>query len=113
MSGIAYGLTCDNSEKDILKLAEKVTEDKNFYQLYDLVIYLKGNLKKNLEMAQTSKQEFKDGDEIESRGLSFQEKVSHNFEKYADKFNTVIINVEGKSIQEVHNEILGLIKNKI
>jgi thymidylate kinase len=95
-----------------LELAEKVT-NKDFYSLYNLVIHLKGNLKKSLEMAISSKHEFKDGDEMESRGLSFQEKVSVNFEKYASKFSTVVIDVEGKSMQEVHQKILALIKDKL
>ncbi len=44
---------------------------------------------------------------MESRGNSFIQKVSSNMDQYSSYFNTVRIDVDGKSIEEVHSEILS------
>jgi thymidylate kinase len=76
-------------------------------KIYDSVIYLRGDSKKGLAKAKQAKQEFAAGDAMESRGNSFIEQVSFNMDFMSEGFNTVKIDVDGKSIEEVHNEILA------
>lgn len=119
LSGYAYGSGCGNNINDLISMANqnvdsaaKLAELHGLVlpsaaeKIYDTVIYLRGDSKKGLAKAKQAKQEFAAGDAMESRGDSFIEKVSLNMDKMSERFNTVRIDVDGKSIEEVHNEIL-------
>lgn len=108
LSGLAYGVGCGNSEKWINEMAHQVVgAGRNPYQLYDNIVYLRGNVSKGLEKAQSAKQEFAAGDAIEAKGVNFLNDVRSNMDRYSERFNGVkYINVDGKNIQEVSEEII-------
>jgi dTMP kinase len=115
LSGYAYGTACGNRTNFLRQLTEYVVdaadEEANVFpitteKIYDSVIYLKGDSLKGLAKAKSAKQEFATGDAMESRGNDFIEQVSFNMSLFSETFNTVTIDVDGKSIEEVHNEIL-------
>jgi dTMP kinase len=112
LSGITYGLENKLSFDFISSLVYLATpmilKKENSLDIYDLTIYLKGDVKKGLERAQ-NKNEFKDGDIMESKGLGFIQNVADKYEQYLHLFNTKTILVEGKSIEQVTNEILKLL----
>lgn len=112
LSGLAYGEACDNDIQILEDLAELVTFDchnspdlENIYQLYDSVIYLTGNVGDKLNVAKNCKQEYTSGDAIEAKGLSFMQKVKQNMDVLSPSFNTIEINVDGKTINEVFDTI--------
>lgn len=103
LSGIAYGVCCGNSLQDIESLLKYIDVD---YGLYHSTIYLKGNVKKSLDIAVSSKNEFETGDAIESRGYEFMEKVSDAMDRYSKLFNNVeVVDVTDMAIEETHQEI--------
>ena len=111
LSGLAYGTACGNCERDIKMLAKYVTEPVHLqgllpYNVYDSVIYLKGDTSANLKKALQAKQEFAAGDAIEAKGNSFMQTVSSYMDEMSRSFNTKIINVDGKNIEEVFSEML-------
>lgn len=117
LSGYAYGEACGNN-MNFLKELTYTNIDACALQfpelmlpalperLYDHVILLDGNVDKGLNTAITSKQEFATGDAIESRGSSFINLVSNIMRKQSSYFNTVKIDVDGKTIDEIHSEII-------
>ena len=118
LSGYAYGTGCGNEYRDLCALSNQVVdaacpdEDLALFppqaeRIYDSVIYLRGDSLKGLAKAKAAKQEYAAGDAMESRGNSFIESVSKNMDYMSESFNTVRIDVDGKSIEEVHNEILA------
>lgn len=113
LSGLAYGEACGNSYEFMEMLAtsalgaEGVKRGFSIYNLYDKVLYFKGDVSKGLNRAQSAKQEFEAGDAMENKGVSFLEQVNDNFERHKKKFGSVeTIFVEGKSIEEVSSELL-------
>jgi dTMP kinase len=121
LSGYAYGEACGNSFANLYLMAtqniDSADDGKDVLPLkpeyiYDQVIYLRGDSIKGLEKAKASKQEFETGDAMESRGNSFMDKVSKNMDEMSSRFKTVRIDVDGKSIEEVHNEILTCLEIK-
>jgi len=115
LSGYAYGTGCGNQYGFLQQLSNEVVDsaDNNANVLppsaphiYNKVIYLRGDSKKGLAKARAAKQEYAAGDAMESKGDSFMEQVSFNMDFMSESFNTVRIDVDGKSIEEVHNEIL-------
>lgn len=118
LSGYAYGMSCGNSFNDLYSMACQIVDEADGGQgifsvlpehIYDKVIYLQGDSIKGLEKARQSKQEFVTGDAMESRGNSFVVQTSHNMDMLALRFNTVTINIDNKSIEEVHSLILSAI----
>lgn len=109
LSGLAYGTACGNDPQWLEDLAYGAVNERfdNPYSMYDLVVYLYSeDVEGKLEIAKTSKQEFEDGDAMELRGNEFMLDVQHNFNKFSEWFNTVKINVDGKNIDEVFEEVL-------
>jgi dTMP kinase len=115
LSGYAYGEACGNSFANLYLMAtmniDSADEGSDDLPLkpeliYDRVVYLRGDSIKGLAKAKSTKQEFETGDAMESRGNSFMEKVSKNMDEMSSRFKTVRIDVDGKSIEEVHSEIL-------
>lgn len=118
LSGYAYGTACGNDFSSLyaMTLNNVFSADPNTTifpsmpeQIYDLVVYLRGDSLKNLKIAKQAKQEYAAGDAMESRGDSFITTASKNMDDLSSRFNTVTIEVDGKSIEQVHNEILATI----
>lgn len=119
LSGLAYGTACGNDFDFLESLAEHVTfesfpdllqNEQGIYALYNDVLYLKGNVSDGLDKALNAKQEFEDGDAIESRGVSFLEKVSSNMDEMSVYFNAKTVDVTGKGIEEVFADICNALK---
>ena len=113
LTGYAYGYACGNSMSHLEKLSHLVMEGAslptNIEQMYDLVIYLKGDPKKGLHKAISSKKEFEMGDAMEARGEAFLERVSSYMDLLSDNFNTIKFDVDDRSIDEVHDAIVSAI----
>lgn len=116
LSGYAYGTGCGNDFEFLRQLAtnnvDAADQKASVFpfvaeHIYDKVIYLRGDSLKGLAKAKAAKQEFTTGDAMESRGDSFIDNVSKNMDQMATRFKTVRIDVDGKSIEDVHNEILA------
>jgi len=112
LSGLAYGSACGNSMEWLQDLAECVSEPLTLdpYSLYNTVLYLTGDVSKGLEKALNAKQEFEAGDAIESKGDSFMQQVASNMHEQSSWFKTKRINVDGKTIDVVFNEILQVLE---
>jgi dTMP kinase len=108
LSGFSYGTSCGNNTDDIINLSNYVCGDNiNMNNLYDDIIYLKGNVGAGLTRALSSKKEFKAGDAMESRGTTFLEDTSSNMDKFSNFFkNCHKVQVDDKNIDAVFNEIL-------
>lgn len=117
LSGLAYGTACGNDTewlRDLASYAADLGEDDEeaIFSLYDSVLYLRGNVSKGLDRALSSKQEFKDGDAMESRGNEFLNQVGQNMDEMSEWFNAKVITVDGKNIDEVFGEILSALDLK-
>lgn len=112
LSGLSYGEACGNDLDWLLMLADSVVTGAipqlagRPTTLYTNVVLLTGNVKNGLSKAIAAKQEFEAGDAIEMRGISFMEKVNANMSEYSRWFPTSTINVDGKGIEEVFDDIL-------
>lgn len=115
LSGYAFGVACGNDFEYLRSMVKQnivsASQTNDFpvvepEKLYDHVVYLRGNIYKSLDRALLSKREFAAGDAMESRGHSFMRSVSENMEVMSRSFNTTAIDIEGKSVEEVHEEIL-------
>lgn len=116
LSGYAYGEGCGNKFDSLYSMAcQNVDSADELYgnlsvqpeRIYDLVVYLRGNSLKGLQRAKEAKQEYATGDAMESRGDTFIDKVASNMDRMVSRFNNVTIEVDGKSIEQVHHEILA------
>lgn len=110
LSGLAYGVSCGVNEAFMNTNNNlSVTESEiasSWQDCYSQIILLQGNVSQGLSRALSAKQEFESGDVMESKGVSFLEKVNSNFNLYSKKFNNVsAIQVDGKSIDQVFNLI--------
>lgn len=107
LSGLAYGEACGNSEETLLWL---MNHTRGNCQKYDLVVIFKGDVKACLDKAQTSKQEFVKGDVIEEKGVTFMKRVEENLYKYKEHVtdNVALIDITGKTIEQVTDEVLNL-----
>lgn len=123
VSGLSYGVACNNSRDDIMNLIEFTVPERSFDNdgidntgfdkpLYDTVIYLKGDPSKGLAIAKDAKQEFEKGDAMEARGVSFIQQVAKNMDSEASMFDAKVINVDGKNIEQVFADILNVLKLK-
>jgi dTMP kinase len=105
LSGLAYGSACGNRLSDIWALVEFIQADS--INEYDDVILLKGNVSKNLDRALQSKKEFAAGDAMEARGANFISAATDNMIELSRNFNTSVVNVDGKSVEQVFADILA------
>lgn len=106
LSGYAYGTACGNRVDDIFNL-QKYLGIGDMHGLYDDVILLKGNISKGLDRALSSKKEFATGDAMESRGTGFLSTAGQNMDEHSRMFNTRVVDVDGKSIEQVFADILA------
>lgn len=115
LSGLSYGVECGNDYENMITMINQITlNNKNIFELYDLIILFKGDVKKGLSRALEAKQEFKTGDAMENKGLSFLDKVNNNFDEYSKLFKKVkVIEIENKSINDISNEIMLIIEELI
>lgn len=106
LSGIAYGIACGNDADFIFDLARRT---RGTIPLYDHVIVLDGDFEQCLKRASTSKQEFKAGDVIESKGVEFMATVRElmltNMDRVT-KSHYIADDVHKKSIAQVTDEII-------
>jgi dTMP kinase len=116
LSGLAYGTACGNDIETLIGLSEYVTESSRSILndgLYDCIIYLKGDVSAGLKKAQSSKQEFKTGDAMESRGNDFIAQCSKNMDTFSEAFPTTsTISVDNKNIDEVFADILSALSSR-
>ncbi len=113
LSGLAYGSACGNDLDTIISLSEYVTQSAREHLvegIYDDIIYLRGDTSAGLKKALLAKQEFAAGDAMEAKGNSFLQTVSSNMDELSRSFNTSLIQVDGKGIDEVFIEILSALK---
>lgn len=109
LSGLAYGSACGNPIEMLISLGQFVTKrsrENLIGTIYSDIIYLKGDVSAGLDKALSAKQEFAAGDAMEARGKSFLQTVSLNMDEFSQAFNTHMINVDGKSIENVFMDIL-------
>lgn len=117
LSGLAYGTACGNDLSFLDKLSYSIVDAANDTgggvisgaapRVYDTVVYLRGDSLKGLMKAKSTKQEFVAGDAMESRGDNFITNVASNMDRMSKYFNSVTIDIDSKSIEEVHSEILA------
>jgi dTMP kinase len=105
LSALAYGKACGHADQDILYLGQYAT-NHNPLEMYDCIIYLRGDVSKGLQRASSAKQEYKAGDAMEAKGVSFLEPARENMDEMSSWFPTATIFVDGKGIEEVFQEIL-------
>ena len=113
LSGLAYGNACGNDLDHLIYLSKYVTENALEHLvdgIYDDIIYLKGDTSAGLKKALSAKQEFAAGDAMEAKGNSFLQTVSKNMDELSQSFNTRLVQVDGKGIDEVFTEILTSLK---
>lgn len=114
LSGYSYGMACGNKYEDLASMTAQnfrsALDSNNLSStpelLYDKVVYLRGNIVKALERAKASKNEFAEGDAMESRDTLFLNRVSENMNTLSYRFNTIVIDIDGKTVDEIHLEIL-------
>lgn len=111
LSGMSYGTACGHNFETIDVLVGLVVDYAGLLgqtsSLYDDVIYLKGSVSAGLDKALSAKQEFKAGDAMEAKGVAFLNQAANNMDELSSLFNTSAINVDGKSIDQVFDEILA------
>lgn len=108
LSGLAYGMARMNDLHMLQQLTARSCDAahiNDIYKVYDLVVYLDGNVDVNLKRATTCKSEFKDGDAIEALGTTFQATVQQYMTDYLPSFPHVLIPTD--SIDKVHSKILA------
>jgi thymidylate kinase len=116
ISGLVYGVACGVDYSFIENCSnlaipkDKKGNQSNVYNLYDQVLFFQGDVAAGLKRALSAKQEFKTGDAMENKGITFLEKVDQNFKSFYKKFKNVsVIQVEGKSIIEVSEEVFKIL----
>lgn len=109
LSGLAYGMACGNTQREIDNLITYIMP-RPFpidWNIYDNIVFLKGDTEAGLKRALASKQEFETGDAIEAKGISFMREVEYNFYHILEQApNSVVVDVTGKNREEVLSEIL-------
>jgi dTMP kinase len=118
ISGYAYGEACGNKPTELMGLSNYITETcideytGHSMDLYDDIIYLKGDVERGLDKAKTTKQEFAAGDAMEARGLEFMYRVQANMDMWSESFNTHRIDVRERNIEEVFDAMLSALNLK-
>lgn len=108
LSGFAYGIACGNHFTFIQSIVSDIVVD--YRNMYDLIIYLKGNIAEGLQRAASRKKEFESGDAIEKRDIAFFEKVAVEMDYYVCLFDHVVeIQIDGKTADEVFAEIKNIL----
>ena len=109
LSGLSYGTACGNDSEWLEDMALTTTGCSYLYQIYDDVVLLKGDISIGLNRAKAAKQEFAAGDAMEAKGTSFMERVEENMNEFSRYFNTREIYVDGKTIEQVHQDIIKIL----
>jgi thymidylate kinase len=110
LSGIAYGVACGNSKKEIEQLLSFIYDGK--VDEYDLIVFLQGDTEVGLKTAVSSKQEFEGGDAMEAKGLSFMKEVeAYFYQLMKTRKNVVVVNVVNKSREDILSEIIQAVHN--
>lgn len=113
LSGFAYGTACGNEPEFLYALSQHVVRGAGAFPgafgVYDMVIYLRGDPLVGLARAQAAKQEFAAGDAMELQGCEFMKQVVDVMDKLAPAFEAQIIQVDGKTEDQVLAEICACI----
>ena len=112
LSALSYGTACGNKEDDIAQLLRYVLPGLSYPLLYDDVVYLKGSIKEGLIRARAAKQEFAAGDAMESRGDTFMSTVAYSMNRFSKHFNTRVVLIDDRDIEEVFDEMLIVLNLK-
>jgi len=110
LSGLSYGWACGNDIEWLRDMALRVSKVNKLYDIYDDIVVLDGNVASGLSRAQACKQEFKAGDAMEAKGVSFLDQVSRNMRLLSSEFPVRVVRVDGLDIQQVHDEIKKVLK---
>lgn len=112
LSGLSYGRACGNDLPWLIEMAQTVTgqgKDRALYNIYDSVLFFDGNASLGLQRAQQAKQEYAAGDAIEAKGNDFMETVKRYMHELKELFPVRVLNIDGKSIDNVHREVLDVL----
>ena len=111
LSGISYAVACGHDEKHVEHLMNMVAKGAGFtspYLIYSDTILLLDDVETGLNRARSCKQEFSEGDAIESRKVEFFYHVTDNMLHYIKRFNRAhVLDVRGASIETVHEMIVS------
>jgi dTMP kinase len=112
LSGFAYGLACGHSMETLEQLASITMQKEDYSDFYDVVILLKGDAAECQQRCTKRKKEFKAGDAMEAKGQEFMKEVFANMERLAPQIakHMFIIDVQDRSIELVHQQIMQLVK---
>lgn len=121
LSGLAYGEACGNNIDNLIDLNRMTVmfskglpdHINDIYNLYDNTIFLHGDLSSNLDRAKNCKQEFEEGDAMESQNSEFYQRVERNFKQEGQQFYGFdSVAVDNKNIDEVFDIILDKLNIK-
>ena len=114
--GVLSNLSYSQANRISSTIGEQLARYSNegrVHDLYDCIIYLRGDVATALNKARGAKQEFESGDVIESRGKFFMAAVDENMQNEARKFwNVNEIQIDNKSIEQVAEDIKETIIDK-
>lgn len=114
LSGLSYGSACGHDVGSLEEFNNIAVfhvdhpanqELDDIYGLYDDIILFTGNTKEGLEKAR-AKQEYAQGDAMESQDDSFYRQIDSNFREYGKWFSGLkVVDVTDKGIDEVFDII--------
>lgn len=111
LSGLSYGVACGNAASDLLQLMQLSCKPLGIApeDLYTHTIVLKlevGAAMKKVSNRQLVNEEFKTGDAIEARGVSFMKEVQKNMAIFSSYFHAHVVEIKPEeSIQVVFAKI--------
>jgi dTMP kinase len=113
LSGFAYGKACGNEHEFLNNLTNAViplmSQKRWTKDIYDLIIYFEGNTYFNLDRATNAKQEFEQGDAMESKGRTFMNEVNQNMYFYIDRYFrdvTRVVRVDDRTREDILNDVI-------
>lgn len=110
LCSLAYGSACGNNPSDIETCFNMTFKDVHYSGIYDHLFVLEKDSDTALDAAVNAKAEFKQGDAIEGKGVSFQNTVNHYYKAFKNNFANMITIDTGKNNQvETSNIILNTI----
>jgi len=112
LDGLAYGWACGNDPQWLLDMAKRVCNVDTLYNVYSDVVVLRGSVSTGLDRALSSKKEFAAGDAIETKGPEFLCRVEECMRYSAVYFPVRYVDVDGRDIVQVHEDILRVLNLK-
>ena len=107
LCSMAYGTACGNNAQDIVNCFDMIYTDKHYGSIYDHLFLMQRDVDTGLKTAASIKQEFEQGDAMESKGLDFHNKVNSAYKAFLSLFaNTKIITTDNTPPEETLKEIV-------